>query len=689
MTPIPATADLAAIIDNERRRAFVGRAAELADFDALLAPAGNRRVLFLHGAGGVGKSALLQQFRLLAEHSGRVVRLIDGHDVDCSPAGLQAALAVSEEAGADGSLLLIDGYEKLTALDDWIREHLLASLPADTRVVIAGREPPALAWRADPGWRVLTRTIALGTLDRRDSEELLRRAGVPAHHRHRLVTLGAGHPLTLALLADASASATIPDDLAEAPDLVAHLAGHLVEEAPDADHALAMSLCAHAWLTTKDLLDELLDRDTAGIWVWLERRPWVSRGTYGIYPHDLVRDVLDADLRRRSPGTYQRVNRVIHQHSWLALRGPDGAERWIWAHQKLFMHRRSVLAAATWQLRSRGSGVIVPGRAEHHRQVVDLVERYGGPENADLCRRWLTVQPEGLAVEDTPTGVEGFALTVVHSAARPAAEPDPVVQAAIEHTAGTAPLRVGEELSVSRFMFGRQGMRDPHGVVAAAVSSTLTWLSRPLGRSLCTVTDPEFLAPVFEYIGFREELTVDAMGRRYWLYGIDWRRLPLERWFELLGERELSGEVGPPPERLLRPAPLPREEFVAALRQALRDLRQPDRLQTSPLLGSRLAAEAGQDPIDQLCAAVRLGVVALRREPRGEALVRVIDRTYLRPAPSQEAAAAVLDLPFSTYRRYLATAVDRLTEVLWAVEIGALRLPAAPGPRTEHQVGTV
>ena len=34
----------------------------------------------------------------------------------------------------------------------------------------------------------------------------------------------------------------------------------------------------------------------------------------------------------------------------------------------------------------------------------------------------------------------------------------------------------------------------------------------------------------------------------------------------------------------------------------------------------------------------------------------------------------VLGLPFSTYRRHLARAHERLTDLLWAVEIGEVRL---------------
>ena len=49
--------------------------------------------------------------------------------------------------------------------------------------------------------------------------------------------------------------------------------------------------------------------------------------------------------------------------------------------------------------------------------------------------------------------------------------------------------------------------------------------------------------------------------------------------------------------------------------------------------------------------------------------------TFVRAAPTQEAAAEVLGLPFSTYRRHLATALDELVELLWAVEIGEISLP--------------
>ena len=53
---------------------------------------------------------------------------------------------------------------------------------------------------------------------------------------------------------------------------------------------------------------------------------------------------------------------------------------------------------------------------------------------------------------------------------------------------------------------------------------------------------------------------------------------------------------------------------------------------------------------------------------RDQKLYRVLDLTYLNPAPKQEAAADRLGLPFSTYRRHLTAAVGRLTDWLWQQE---------------------
>ena len=58
-----------------------------------------------------------------------------------------------------------------------------------------------------------------------------------------------------------------------------------------------------------------------------------------------------------------------------------------------------------------------------------------------------------------------------------------------------------------------------------------------------------------------------------------------------------------------------------------------------------------------------------RADPRDDRPFRAVDRTFLRPAATQERAAEVLGLPFTTYRRQLARGVDRIIDWLWAREV--------------------
>ncbi|MCT9080103.1 AAA family ATPase [Streptomyces fulvoviolaceus] len=685
--------DLAAVIDEARTRAFVGRDVELASFErALTADAAgpSRRVLFVYGPGGIGKTALLHQFRRRARARGRVAVTVDGRDVDCSSEGLRSALddALAKSRGSSrggngrSQVLLLDGYDRFGPIDGWVRDELLPSLDAGAVVVLLGRDAPSAAWRTDPGWRAVTAVHPLPVLTEAESVELLARAEVPDGFRCRLAALGQGHPLTLALLADATASGRVPDDLAELPDLVATLVAQVVGEAPGEAHVLGLALCAHAWLTTEDLLRSAVGDRAPEVWAWLEAQPWVTRGADGLYPHELVRDVLDADLRSRSPETFRRVNRIVHELAVAGMRRHHATDQRLWAYQKLYLHRRSPFASAFWALRERGSAAVVAGRPEDHREVLEVIERYEGGPSAAVAERWLDAEPQNLMVMRHSSGVVGFMFQVVHPTDPALCAADPVVRTALDHAARISPARPGEQITVARFVGGPDGhQRDAHAVLVASVGSTVTWLTRPLAWSFCAVLDCEFWRPAFQYLGLTTEFEAEFEGLRYTVFGIDWRRCPVEAWLELMAERELTGATGPPPPELLRPPPLDRARFDEAVRAALRDLHAPDRLKASPLTGSGLAVgfdfEEGAGPeraAERLRATLIGGIEQVGREPRAEALCRVLQRTFVRPAPTQEAAAEVLGLPFSTYRRHLGKAVERLTDLLWAVEIGEVRL---------------
>ena len=62
-------------------------------------------------------------------------------------------------------------------------------------------------------------------------------------------------------------------------------------------------------------------------------------------------------------------------------------------------------------------------------------------------------------------------------------------------------------------------------------------------------------------------------------------------------------------------------------------------------------------------------VDVLRQHPRDDKLLRAVERTYVRPAPNQEAAAELLGLPFSTYRGHLTRGIERVVDWLWQREL--------------------
>ena len=661
---------LGELLDEERHRSFVGRRRELDGFDDAVAGRSSHRVLLVHGPGGIGKTTLLFELRARARAAGRNVVLLDGREVDASPEGFRSA--VGPPSGG-GTVLLVDGYEQLAPIDSWLREEFLPSLAVDDVVVLAGRDDPAAAWRVDLGWRHIVAVHRLDPFDTAESGRLLALAGVAEPDRTQLMALGRGHPLAMALLADVARTGVVPTSLADVPALVSTLLDSLLRDAPTEAHVTGLAVCAKAWLTTEDLLRDVVGSEAPPVWAWLERRPFIVRGPRGLAPHDLARDVLDAEFDRRSPDWYRGLHRVVHDHTVAGIRAATATDRQLRAQHLMYLHRRAPFTAAIQELRAQGSTAVVPARPEEHDDVLAQIERFEGKAGAALAAAWLADQPEGLSVVRTEEGVAGFAYQIFPPTGSALEVRDPVVRAVLDHVAAHGPTRPGERINIGRFFGGRrEHQRDLYAVLAGPVSSLVEWVTRPLAWSFVVVIDTGYWGPIFDYLGFGRLVETEMGGQAHVGYGVDWRRLPVSAWLDLMNEREHSGGAGPPPASLLRPPPLDRTRFGAAVRAALADLQRPDRLATNLLVSSSLADGPGS-----LRGRIEAAIGCLRDEPKGAALSAVLNRTFVRAAPTQEAAAEVLGLPFSTYRRHLAKAIEQLTDLLWAVEIGDVRLPVS------------
>src|SRR4029078_11021818 len=84
------------------------------------------------------------------------------------------------------------------------------------------------------------------------------------------------------------------------------------DRVPSQAHWRALAVCAHARVTTEPLLADVLGPDEAPeLFSWLRELPFVAHGPLGLFPHDLAREVLDADLRWRDPLSYRDLHARI------------------------------------------------------------------------------------------------------------------------------------------------------------------------------------------------------------------------------------------------------------------------------------------------------------------------------------------------------------------------------------------
>lgn len=694
----PAT--LADRLERGRRWRFVGRAAELGWFQGALEARGEAfAVLFVHGPGGVGKSALLAEYARAARALGRRPVTVDGHAVTPTPAGFRAALAHSLGVSADAEVadvlhagthvVLVDTFERLAPLEGWVRDRFLPAVPAGVVVVVAGRRPPTPHWLADAGWRDVLRVISLRNLSPDGTREYLELEGFPAAVHARVVALTYGHPLALSLLVDALRRSgdpgRVPRSLADAPDIVAALLARIVDEAPGPRHVMALHVCGHAAFTTEGLLRAVLPGDDVPeLFAWLRDLSFVEETARGLRPHDVARDVLDADLVWRDPDTFAAVHRRVRRHLIDQVRTQaDEATRQGAVADVLFMLRDHPVAGGYWDWGALGQAYADRLTPDEMPLVLEMTRSRVGEEQAALAAHWLERQPEAFRVFRRGDGsLLGYAAYLsLEQAAAEDIDADPGARVMWAHAQRHSPPRPGELVKAWRFLVDAAG----HGERELQAAGTMLgdWHAQDIllrGPTawdfIGTYTDLEHWRPFLAHHDFHHLPGADYQvdGRTYVVFAHDWRRVGVEEWLEVTGDRELGARPAAPPPASTEVV-LSQDEFADAVKHALRHLHDRTALSANPLIGSAMVqdlvqrGEPPRQPDEVLRDLILAAADALRADPRAGNLHRVLDRTFLRPAPSQEKAAEILDVPFSTYRRHRDRAVDAVTRWLWDREL--------------------
>jgi hypothetical protein len=676
------------LLTARRRRYFVGRVAEQELFRAALAASDAPfAVLYLHGPGGIGKTGLLDVFATLAEGAGASVVRLDGRDLVPSPPSLLSILGASVDvpngdapiSSSEPLVVLVDSYERLAPVDDWLRTRLLPRFPANALTVIAGRIPPPAAWRADPGWHDLLRVVTLRNLDPEDSRTYLEAHHVPPALHDRLLEVSHGHPLALSLMADVVVrGGEVPGDPLT-PDLVGVLLQRFVDTIPSGPQRRALEICALARVTTESLLRAALGNESAHeLFRGLFEFSFIETGPDGVFPHDLARDILDTNLRWRDPQAYRHVFRDVASYVRAGLKSSHGAEqrRTIRDLKFLFRNLRGVLSPIDWD--TWGHHDPEPARAEDRDAVLQLIATTEGETSSAIAARWWERQQDGFFALRDSCGLRGVLgvidLTAASDQDRAA---DPGAQAAWDHAYKHAPLRSGERVTQMRFVIDRDVYQAPSPTMNAApiVNLQRHFATPNLAGDYLTLFEPERYNDYFALADFPRAAGADFVvdGRRYGLFVHDFRQVPVDALVELWTERALAQDFVPAaPTRAPAMLILSQRDFAEAVRQALRDLCDPLLLAKNPLQRSRVVRNRinGNAPDSSaLAALLREAIDCLRRHPRDEKRLRAVERTYVNPAPSQEVAADLLGLPFSTYRRHLTQGVERIVAWFWEREI--------------------
>lgn len=672
----------------------MGRETEIALFrEALTARELPFCVLSVFGPGGVGKTTLLNAFATVGAEQGVATALLNAREVDPTPEGIRTALRLCgfNTEATERQVLLVDSYEAIQSLEGWLRTTVIPELPEDTLVVLAGRKPITAAWRGDPDWQGLVRTLPLRNLSPEESREFLAESGIPEPLHATLLASTHGYPLALTLARELyeqqGAGALTSSE--PTPDLVQALIERFVDETPSPQHRLALEVAALLRVTTEPVLTHLLgvaEEESGPLFRWLSALSFLEATQPGVAPHPVAREALLADLRWRNPDRWARLHRTARGYygEQLARASEREQQRLLWDY--VFLHRDNpvVQSAFTWQ--DAGAYADAP-RAEEGALLASWVEKHEGALAAERFRYWWPHPAQTTRVFRGGEGNAplGFVLWLALDQVTEAdAAHDPVVARAQAYIEQTAPLRPGETATYFRFWMAHDTYHTVSPTQSLVMVNTVHhYLTTPrLAHSFFPIRDPARWEPVFAYAEAHRchAAESDADGFPLGVFTHDWRVQPPAEWLRVLGEKELAGAAlaGPRPVSRERYLVLSKPAFEEALRDALKSLDRPEVLLQNPLLRSRVVldrARSGEVPPQEQVAVLqsllRETALALQGHPKRERAYRALLHTYLSPAPSQQKAAERLDLPFSTFRRHLAEGIGFITESLWLQEIGA------------------
>lgn len=660
---------------------IIGRQRERDAFVAALD--GGVGLVCVHGPAGVGKSTLVRAMVDLAVARGRAVRQVDARDFPPSPRTFRAALqAVGGVDGGAPIVLVVDTYELLGSIDDWMQRELWPTLPGGSTLVLAGRVGPSPRWAelaAERGRPTLE--LPLRNFGRDDAVRLLRSHQVPAEEHSAALALSGGQPLALTMIGELMAGWTGDGDALDDTGMLHRLFRRLLSDVLSPARRQALEAASVVRSLTEPRLAALLDqRDVGELYAWLGSLACMRRSRHALYPHDFAREVVVAELRWRDPAWFDTlVLRAHHDGMARFFQAPVGEQLGV-LDDLSYLHRFNpmVQLGLDWAACEHYPDEAGPADLEH---LAAAIGRHEGDGSAALVMPWIVRRPaDTIVYRDRLGRPAGFLVMVAlerATAAQLAA--DPVSAAAWRMvTAADGPCVQGEGALLFRSWMSAELHHAPSPIWNLVSHSMLReGLMRPkLGWSGAGFANPDFWAPFFAYFNLQRFPTLDYQAGRLamGIFGNDHRLIPRSEYGTRLAERLKASPSGPV-RPLVAPQPvlLERERFAIEVRRALRRVwREPKHLELlrNPLLHARVVTgmvSAHANPAARALALRAWIDAALASSGAGPRAA--LESTFAASdAVKGPVLAEQLGLSFPTYRRTLARAIEALVDELWRSE---------------------
>ncbi len=633
-------------------------------------------VIHVCAPGGVGKTTLLKDFLQDTRYDSPILWL-DARNVPPNPALLAGAIqALREEQGvghAQPHLLIIDTFECLAPMEGWLREIFIPSQSLGFRLILSGRNPPALEWRTDPVWIDEHSQITLSPFTDTEVNEYLALRGIDNAGFDRARQFARGNPLALALYSD-----SMGRDEGLSDSLARSWHQRLVDSLEDSRQRAALEACCVVRHIDEPMLASMLRLEHSEanfLFGWLASQSYIETGNSGLFPHDLLRQAFTGELRQRQP------NRLIElgdrAFTYVHDRLEQGVENRLGLIQDAFFLLRDIDIQQNMSESNSITVYVDSIRPADWPTIDNMVRRFESDGTVDLVHQLHASQPESLTVvrDSTDKAIGFFQILSVDRLPAHLLEADPVCAEFLSMARQT--LKHSGSVILNRFwMHGDQDMAASSVYTQAfshvaflSVSATPAVMGSIQGdtaewrQAQARFGHPEAPIQAAERRGtpamfIYQDLSANARA------GINWLRHAYRHAFSL---------EGLPATTTTEPLP-DQKAFKSALRQAFRSATRLDRLQSNALLDCKLLLQHGPDQ-DRVTRAQQLRhlleTTCERLEAQATTLnhARVLQSTYLRPAPSQQAAADRLALSYATYRRRLTEALKLVESEWWAEEL--------------------